>query len=799
MNVEDPGSIGTELGKEFSRRFEILGVLGKGGMGIVLRCRQRDLGRDVAVKLMLEHAPETRARFQREGLLLARLRHPNLITVLATGEARGNPYLVFELIDGRTLRETLDRFGRMEIERAVQVVRQVADALSVTHEQGILHRDVKATNILLTPDGTTKLGDFGLALALEGGDRLTRSGVFMGTPEYTAPEIIRGEPPQAASDLYSLGMVLYETLVGQTSFGNLPLKDLMKAHLDREAPLLRTLRPDVPTWIEYIVRKLLAKDPRQRFKSASEVSLALAEGLEGRGEAAAAVARHPTISMRAPDPLVQTHLSGDEVPRLGQRTLATLRPTGLGESSTVRRARPYLAVAGAGLALLALGAAISALRTEPSRVLTLDVRPGQTTAVVAWKTSLAVKSWLELAKGEEGGAFEPVPGPAREPALDQSQALSGLLAGTAYRVRVACADGSVSLDRPLRTAPLERPRFRVTGPRSAFLDLRTHEPLVAALRIGDRRIPSARSTPAVEHTFALEASDVLVGIERPVLAIESEAGREVEMPLPPVGSLPRELVTRIDMQALGRLFTELYGRSVRTKQDRERVFAQVKLLPFYPYWAHFRPLAEAFFKGPPEIPDSERLDVYNRLVDLEVVDAAALDYRIPPAVAFAASTQSFVGRFVGKPPLKPRYRWKADFDMKRDGFWVPSGNDQELDRIRRNMYQFATKLRDRHSVRVPIAPAELADCRRVALVFRISALVLRSYFEVTLNGRLKLAFRPTESWNYDPLSGETDIGNTLPIRFMRPGDNTLDIEMKTSPGVTPIASAQIWGIEILGE
>ncbi|MBI3891220.1 MAG: serine/threonine protein kinase [Candidatus Wallbacteria bacterium] len=798
LNVDNPASIAAELGPDFARTFDVLGVLGKGGMGIVLRCRQKDLGREVAVKLMLEHEPDQRQRFHREGKLLAMLRHPNLITVLATGEARGRPYLVFELVIGQTLRETLDRFGQMEIERGAQIVRQVAEALALAHEKGILHRDVKATNILLTPDGTAKLGDFGLALAMESRERLTRSGIFMGTPEYTAPEVIRGDTPQPSSDLYSLGMVLYETLSGHTSFGSLPLQELMKAHLDKEAPLLRTLRPDVPLWLEYVVKRLLAKDSKKRYQSAGHLAQVLADGLEGRGEAVEAVANQPTRALKISRDLTELAPGSADRPGDAQRTMQL----GRGRPATSvrgRRTRVAMAIGAAALLLLGAGLALSHRPAPPVRVFDLKSEAGQTQARVLWKTSVPVRSWLEVARADDTSRFTSVPRPGQDPARDHSQLLSGLAADTAYRIRALCEDRSVSLDHPLRTAAFERPRFRVDSARFAALEVRTREPLDATLAIGERRLTASPPGRATTFSFPLDTADILFGIERPLLVYSGLPGQQVQSPLPAVLPIARDILSRIDMPSFGRLFTELYGRNVRSKPDRERIFARVKQLSVLPYYNQFKPLAEAYFKGPPEVPEDQRVEFYNRLLDLEVLDASALDFKLPLPVGFAQTTKCFVERFFNTPPFKPQFHWSTDFQLKRDGFWLPRGDDPELFRIRRNVISFTTDVQDRHTFRVSIAPAELAKLKRAAIVLKVSNLVLRSYFELTVNGRLKMVYRPTESWDYDPLSTETSIGNAFSSRFLKPGPNTLEIEMKDSPGVSPITSAQIWAIDVLGE
>jgi serine/threonine protein kinase len=202
-------------------RYEIIELIGEGGMATVYRARQPRLQRDVAVKVMqpaLAADPTFRQRFEREAQTAANLRHPNILTVHDYGESDGGQlYLVVEYMRGGALRDALER--GMALEKAVEIAAQIAEALDYAHGQGVVHRDVKPNNILLTRDERPLLADFGLVKPIQGDRRLTATGVMLGTPDYMAPEQVQGEEVDGRADVYALGVMLYEMLTGQQGAG----------------------------------------------------------------------------------------------------------------------------------------------------------------------------------------------------------------------------------------------------------------------------------------------------------------------------------------------------------------------------------------------------------------------------------------------------------------------------------------------------------------------------------------------------------------------------------------------------
>ena len=258
--------------------YEILGPLGAGGMGVVYRARDTRLQRLAAIKLIASEQDDTsRARLLREAQHASALNHPNICTIYDVGESGGKAFIAMEYIEGRRLSELIPSNG-LEIEAVLRYGSQIADALAHAHERGIVHRDLKSANIVITPDGRAKVLDFGLAKRMPGrelagaAESITAAGTVAGTVNYMAPETLRGEPADARADLWALGVVLFEMTSGQLPFRGQNSFDVMAAILHQPpAPL----PAGAPLGLRAIVQRCLAKDPTQRYQRAGEVHAAL--------------------------------------------------------------------------------------------------------------------------------------------------------------------------------------------------------------------------------------------------------------------------------------------------------------------------------------------------------------------------------------------------------------------------------------------------------------------------------------------------------------------------------------------
>ena len=250
--------------------YKIIQEIGRGGMAVVYRAYQTSLNRHVAIKVLPQHLGFDQVfveRFQREARASAQLRHPNIAVIYDVGHDQGYYYIVMELLEGRTLKQVIVQNGTLPVERATRIAEQVAAALDYAHERGLVHRDVKPANIFVGKDDHVTLTDFGIAKATVESRQLTSTGTLMGTPEYMSPEQAEGEEVDCRTDLYALGIVLYEMLAGRPPFRTeVPLATLYKQV--NETPLsIRQLRPHVPRWMEMVVHMALAKRPQDRGQS----------------------------------------------------------------------------------------------------------------------------------------------------------------------------------------------------------------------------------------------------------------------------------------------------------------------------------------------------------------------------------------------------------------------------------------------------------------------------------------------------------------------------------------------------
>ena len=289
----------TMIGRTFDKRYVIKRKLGSGGMAVVYLAEDQELGRPVALKLLDDrHASDEQfvERFRREAQSAAGLNHPNIVSIFDRGHAAGTYYIAMEYLDGRTLKELLVRNGPTPVPIAIDYARQILGALSFAHRNGIVHRDIKPHNIIVGSDGRLKVTDFGIARS--GASQMTEAGSIVGTAQYLSPEQARGAPVDPRSDLYSLGIVLYEMLTGSVPFtGDTPVEIAMK-HLSQVPEPPSTLRPEVPHDLDAVVMRSLAKAPEQRYDSAEEMDADLAR-----------VARGVSVSRETEDAMTQV-LSG---------------------------------------------------------------------------------------------------------------------------------------------------------------------------------------------------------------------------------------------------------------------------------------------------------------------------------------------------------------------------------------------------------------------------------------------------------------------------------------------------------
>ncbi|HEY6459802.1 MAG TPA: protein kinase [Polyangiaceae bacterium] len=278
------------IGRLINDRFKINALIARGGMGKVYRAEQAPLGRVCAIKVLNpnyagEHDPEFHKRFFLEASIASKLTHPNTVTIFDYGRTEDDIYyMAMEYLEGHTLHRAIREAGHFPEERAAHVARQICRALREAHSLGVIHRDLKPANIFLVEHGDetdfVKVLDFGLVKNVSGdgkGEDLTQTGLFMGSPKYMAPEQIRGDKVDARTDIYALGIILYEMITGKVPFDRPNSVNILMAHVNEDAPPLKTMNPNVnvtPAFEDAIAR-CIAKDPDQRFRSMDEVLAAL--------------------------------------------------------------------------------------------------------------------------------------------------------------------------------------------------------------------------------------------------------------------------------------------------------------------------------------------------------------------------------------------------------------------------------------------------------------------------------------------------------------------------------------------
>ena len=272
------------VGKTIAGRYELEEVVGHGGMSSVYRAHDSLLERYVALKILHEQYNEDDdfvERFKREARSVAQLQHPSIVTVIDRGEEEGRQYIVFEYIDGENLKEFVVRKGRLEVREALEIAVDIARALAFAHEHGLIHRDVKPQNVLLNGDGRAKVTDFGIARSLDVERGVTQTGTVLGTSNYIAPEQASGQPVDVHTDVYSLGVVLYELLTGDVPFPGESFVAVAMKHVQEPPPNVLDVRGDVPLRVAAAIDRALEKDPAQRFPTmdafAAELEACLAE------------------------------------------------------------------------------------------------------------------------------------------------------------------------------------------------------------------------------------------------------------------------------------------------------------------------------------------------------------------------------------------------------------------------------------------------------------------------------------------------------------------------------------------
>ena len=280
----DIDSLRRRLQQALGGEYSVGGLLGQGGFAAVFRVRDATLNRDIAVKVLdvdVSPSPTLAERFLREAQALAQLEHPNIVPIYEVGRHSGVLYIVMRCIDGPSLRQLLVTQKRLSVGDAARIARHVADALAYANSRSVVHRDIKPDNVLLDRTGHVLVTDFGIAKAAQAAStvQLTTEGMIIGTPQYMSPEQAGGDQVDGRSDIYSLGIVLYQMLAGEPPFDGDSAASILAKQLTATPPPIRRLRGDVSEALAAVIDRMLAKEPAQRFQTAVDVSRALVDAL----------------------------------------------------------------------------------------------------------------------------------------------------------------------------------------------------------------------------------------------------------------------------------------------------------------------------------------------------------------------------------------------------------------------------------------------------------------------------------------------------------------------------------------
>src|SRR3954469_25136744 len=271
------------IGSLLCNRYRMEERIGSGGMSTVYRAYDETLERWVAVKVLhqsMEDDSVQLERFRREARMVARLSHPHVVTVIDAGEDEGHPFIVFEYVDGETLKQLIRRQGPLPVTEAVAYAIEIGRALMAAHSHRLAHRDVKPQNVLIDPDGRAKVTDFGISRSLDADTGLTATGRVLGTTDYVAPEQALGEEVTEQSDVYSLGICLFEMLAGEVPFSAGTRVGVAMKHVREPLPDVQAARPEVSAALAAVIERATAKETRNRYATAAEMVLDLERALQ---------------------------------------------------------------------------------------------------------------------------------------------------------------------------------------------------------------------------------------------------------------------------------------------------------------------------------------------------------------------------------------------------------------------------------------------------------------------------------------------------------------------------------------
>lgn len=468
----------TWIGQTINGRYQISNLLGKGGMSAVYKATDPNLRREVAIKLIHTHLsdnPEFVRRFEEEAAAVARLRHSNIIQVHDFDNQGELYYIVFEYIPGETLQDRLKRLGavkqRMPLQETLQIMSSMGDALQYAHQEGLVHRDIKPANIMINKRGQAILMDFGIA-KISGASQHTATGMVLGTARYMSPEQVMGEKVDARTDIYALGVTLFEMVNGRPPFESDSVAALMMKHVNEPVPDLRLLRPDVPASLVAVIEKALAKDRETRYQSAQDFvdDLNLAAQGSETSVATSASAVPEVLATTIESPATDGTVLERTETQSGRTAVSSTKPTP--EAPTTAKSRNRLMIAGGAVVAFILIALCAAAAFSVFRGMREGEQPNA--ALSDGETPAAMTQAIAAGAGNSADDREQ---PVSDPALEPSP-----MASNAQEINEEQADPTTEAeDEPEPTdEPAPAPDFD-----PLFLTSYTYDGLIVGLALPD--------------------------------------------------------------------------------------------------------------------------------------------------------------------------------------------------------------------------------------------------------------------------------------------------------------------------
>ncbi|MBI3891916.1 MAG: serine/threonine protein kinase [Candidatus Wallbacteria bacterium] len=775
-----------EFSPAFLERFEEIEEIGSGGMARVFKARNKAINRPVAVKLIHPLAVRDAAtlhRFVQEARITAALQHPNIIKILDTGEEGELPYLVFEFIEGRTLENRIRQEGKLSLADALGIAADVADALAYAHERGVIHRGLKPGNLLFTAEGVAKIADFGLAKLEDSSRRLTGIGFSVGTPGYMSPEQVLGNETDGRSDIYAVGVMLYEMLTGALPFPSHNDMNVMLARMQEPYPPLRSRRPDAPESAEELIAHALAFELEDRFQTARDL-------------------REAILDITKPDRSGRVKTKPVPRPRPSKPVAVQVRPA----KAHTWRVPPWMWLSGLAAAVFLAAAAITSLRVgtpggggayDASGVVAM---PGLGSARVYWSSTAAYQASLRL---WESGQPEAAAREYHETASRSKHDLTvaELKPGGSFQYRILYPDKTQSLLYGVRvpegrTLEVQEPRLQSGPGGTALFTWQTNVPARCTLvyRAGnEKRQQVASRGYRRRHRIAVA--------DYPLLQANASASLECQClggagnAVFPVRSA-LEAASVLEQQAAKLDLTTLVGRfdsKVRVKHESP---ADLLPRPLLEAAGNFSGLAGAWFS---EGLVARKLAFYHVLANLENVDAvwAAAGLELP--FRAAALYRPFVTTDYpdGPPPGGKEFGADKLKGVTFRGLHAP----QVLEKLSNDTPAGPTATVIKDSFR--LSKEDLDAAERVWITLQTHNLDPENAFKVRLDGMVDLYFRPASvgypgmaSSGGSPASAPparkaTFVSHGVPAELLHPGPNELEVSYDSVPGVTALGHAAI--------